>query len=69
MFIGQAASVSRFNYLLLGEGFFSEVGRSKKILSNGKSFIILRRQINFDRDQKAAAIDQTTGRDRLFGHP
>jgi hypothetical protein len=26
----------------------------------------LKRQTNFDRDQKAAAIDQKTGRDRLL---
>jgi hypothetical protein len=29
MFIGQAASVSRFNYLHLGQGLFPEVGRSE----------------------------------------
>jgi hypothetical protein len=30
-------------------------------------FIVLRRQINFDRDQRATAIDKTAARDRLVG--
>jgi hypothetical protein len=39
------------------------------MVSNEELLIVLGRQINFDRDQKAAAIDQTAGRDRLYGHP
>jgi hypothetical protein len=43
------------------------------MLSNEELLIVLRRQITFDRYQKATAIDQTTGgdgrvdQDRLFG--
>jgi len=36
-----------------------------KMLSNEELLIILRQQINFDRDQKAAAFDQTTGHEQL----
>jgi len=40
----------------------------KKILSNEEPLNVLRWQINFDRDEKAATIDQTIGCYRLFGH-
>jgi hypothetical protein len=39
------------------------------MLSNEEILIVLRRKINSDRDQKAAAMDQTTGRDRLLATP
>jgi hypothetical protein len=35
--------------------------------SNKGILVVLRWQINFDRDQKATAINGTTGSDRLFG--
>jgi hypothetical protein len=38
------------------------------MLSNEELLIVLWWQINFDRDQKAAAINQTNGCGRLFGH-
>jgi hypothetical protein len=59
MLIGQTASVSWFNYLYLGEGFLAEVGGQliQNMLSNGELLIVLRRQIRFDEDQRAAAID------------
>ena len=38
------------------------------MLSNEELMIVLRRQINSDVDQRATAINGTTGRDRLFGH-
>jgi hypothetical protein len=38
------------------------------MLPNKELLIVLERQINFDRDENAAAIYQTTDRDRLFGH-
>ena len=44
------------------------------MLSNENLLIVLRRQINFDSDQKAVTISQKIGRDRLvdrdqlFGH-
>jgi len=41
----------------LGEGFFAEVGWSKKNLSDEELLIVPRGQINFDKDQKAAAVD------------
>jgi hypothetical protein len=46
----------------------------QKILLEEELLIGLRRKINFDREQKVAAIDQETYRDvlidcdRLFGH-
>lgn len=40
----------------------------QKMLSNEELLIILKQQINFDRDQKAAAIDQTTGHEQLVDH-
>jgi hypothetical protein len=45
------------------------------MLVNKQLSIALRRPVNLDRDQKVAAIDQTTGRERLvdrdqmFGQP
>jgi hypothetical protein len=39
----------------------------RNVLSNGGLLIALRLQINFDRYQKVAAIDQTPCIDRLFG--
>jgi hypothetical protein len=39
------------------EGFFAELGRSKKVLVYGELCIVLRREVNFDREEKAAAID------------
>jgi hypothetical protein len=65
--------VPRFNFLHLGKTS-TQRWVDPKMLSNEELLIALRRQINFERDQKAAAIDQTTGRDRLverdrvFGH-
>jgi hypothetical protein len=38
------------------------------MLSIEELLIILRWQINFDRDQKMATIDQTTQCSQLFGH-
>jgi hypothetical protein len=38
------------------------------MLSNEELMIVFRRQINYNVDQRATAIDVTTGRDRLFGH-
>jgi hypothetical protein len=63
MFIGQTVSLSSSGRRLLRRGTLIQ-----KMLSNEELLIALRRQINFDRNQKAAAIDQTTGRNRLFGH-
>jgi hypothetical protein len=46
----------------------------KKMLINEELLIVVGRQMNFDRDQKATVIYQTTCRgqpidqDRLFGH-
>ena len=37
-------------------------------LANGELLIVKRRQIDSDIDQKAAPIEQTTGRDRLSKH-
>jgi hypothetical protein len=39
------------------EDFFAEVRRSKKNFKNEDLLIVLRWQMDFDRDQKAAAID------------
>ena len=53
MLIGQMVSVSWLNYLHLGEGFFAEVGWPPEMSKNAvKPNDILRRQINFDRDQE-----------------
>jgi hypothetical protein len=40
----------------------------QKMLSNEELLIVLGGQINFYGDQKAAAIDQITGREQWFGH-
>jgi len=45
------------------------------MLVNKELLIVLRQQLNFDRDQRVAAIDDTTGhkrlvhRDQMFGQP
>jgi hypothetical protein len=44
---------------------FSKEGMIKLMLTKGELFVVLRRQINFERDQNAAAIEQTTLHDRL----
>ena len=67
MFISHMVLVSWFHYHL-EEGFFAEDGLSKKMLSNEELLIILRQQINYEKDQKAAAIDQTTGCKQLVYH-
>jgi hypothetical protein len=38
------------------------------MLSNEEILIVMRWQINFDTDQKVAAIDQTTGSEGMFSH-
>ena len=40
----------------------------KKVLSNEEVLIVQRQKINFDRDEKAAAIYPTKDSDQLFGH-
>jgi hypothetical protein len=52
--MGQTVSVPWMNYLHLGEGRDRLI---QKMLSNEEQLIVLRRQIHFDRDQKAAAIE------------
>jgi hypothetical protein len=39
------------------------------MLSNKELLIILKQQVNFDRDQKVVAVNQTAGCDLLFGYP
>jgi hypothetical protein len=38
------------------------------MLANEGLLSVLRREINFDRDQTTAAINQSTGCDQVFGH-
>jgi len=38
------------------------------MLSYEELLIVMGQQITFERNQKAAAIDQTAGRDQLFVH-
>jgi hypothetical protein len=54
-FVGQAALVSGF--VFTWEKASSHRKVDQKFLPNEKLLIVLRRQINFDGDQKASAID------------
>jgi hypothetical protein len=38
------------------------------VLSNEEVLIVQKQKINFDRDEKAAAIYRTKDNDQLFGH-
>ena len=62
MFIGQTVSVSCCSYLHLGRGGFFVEMLNPKVLSNEELLIVLGRQINIDREQKAVVIDQPNSR-------
>jgi len=68
MFIGQTASVSRVNYLHMGQGFFAQVVWSKKCLKRG-AVDGTGWKIHCGRVQTAAAMDPTSGRDGLNNCP
>ena len=66
MFICQSISEFWFIYFILVETFLTQSIFSKKCCKT-KNFDPTVVANNFDRDQNAAAIDQTTDHDRLEG--
>jgi hypothetical protein len=73
MFIDQTPSMSRFNYLHLGEGYFAKVGCSKKFcqkkdfdLKPGYFSVVQRWQIHFGRDLGGYSVTRKIFRTERF---